>query len=168
MFNNWLFPSSVYAVIFHSNANETTSPFPQQADHSKLFRVCRILCTGADLLLAKRVVKVFELYMLVVCILQFNNYKFSETSANGLKSVKYVFLVVAVMNLLLWASDSLFDANSYDKKIIEIVYDETAEKFISHFLFPFLVFFRFKTFITFYGIYNLQPVEHTYLAYAAL
>ena len=54
--------------------------------------------------------------MLVVCILQFNNYKFSETSANGLKSVKYVFLVVAVMNLLLWASDSLFDEYSYEKK----------------------------------------------------
>ncbi|CAC5406612.1 unnamed protein product [Mytilus coruscus] len=108
-----------------------------------------------ELLMPEKTFDSFSSYP-VICILQFDNYE-KVGSDRGNKFVMMthsIFLLIATLNLCFWVGDSIFEATSYDNNVLQVVYDRGAEKLITHFLFPFLVFFRFESFICFYGIYR--------------
>lgn len=110
----------------------------------------------AYLLMVKWGIKIYQLYLQVICILQFDNYENARcVKGNKLLMMTHsIFLVIATLNFCFWVGDSIFEATSYDNNILQVVYDRGVEKLITHFLFPFLVFFRFESFICFYGIYR--------------
>lgn len=107
----------------------------------------------SNLLMIQKILVLIELYLQVICILQFNSFSKCRRSSGD-----YVYLLLSVINLCYWIDDSIFEATTtYDKQILENVYRATTQKLVSHFLFPFLVFFRFKSFISFFSIFRQIP-----------
>ncbi|XP_071154770.1 uncharacterized protein [Mytilus edulis] len=105
------------------------------------------------LIMCQKLMTMIGLYFQVVCILQLNSYGKKKRSLG-----EYVYLLLSILNLYFWIDDSIFEATSiYDKKILQSVYSITTQKLISHCLFPFFVFFRFKSFISFYNIFRQNP-----------
>lgn len=116
----------------------------------------KTLDNDAYLLMVKWVIKLFQLYFQIICILQFDNYK-KVPNCNRNKFWKItqgVILMLATLNFCFWVADSIFEATFYDNNVLQVVYNRGVEKLITHFLFPFLVFFRFESFICFYGFYR--------------
>lgn len=107
-------------------------------------------------LMIKGLVKMTELYMQVICILQMNNFKKVDRTGSG---IHYLFFCLAIINLLYWIEDSIFEAPMDDQNILEILYDSFTGRVVSKFVYPIVIFFRFKSFIAFWDIYFSDPQE---------
>ncbi|XP_063414489.1 uncharacterized protein LOC134696565 [Mytilus trossulus] len=104
----------------------------------------------ANLLIAQKVLTIIELYFQLICILQLNNYKKYQRGVG-----EYIYLALSIFNLCDWIDDSFFGAVSvYDNEALQYVYDTATQRHITNFLFPFLIFFRFESFVFIYGTFR--------------
>lgn len=94
--------------------------------------------------------KLIELYMQVVCILQLNHFR---KAMKREPILNYAFFCLAVLNLCFWIEDSVFESPVDDEHIFVKLYNEQTWHLLSKFVFPIIIFFRFKSFIAFYGIF---------------
>ncbi|VDI37845.1 Hypothetical predicted protein [Mytilus galloprovincialis] len=112
-----------------------------------------------NMLISQKFLTMIKLYFQVVCILQMHNY---EKCHRGVG--EYIYLALSILNLCSWIDGSIFGGISiYDEEMLKEVYDITTQRLIINVLFPFLIFFRFKSFILFYGIYRQTSVNDTIL-----
>ncbi|XP_052077173.1 uncharacterized protein LOC127715173 [Mytilus californianus] len=144
---------------FHFHHKMLIASFLGSVGYLSLVIISCIHAGKANLLIAQKFLTMIELYLQIVCILQLHNYEKCQGSVG-----KYIFLALSVLNFGSWFNDSIFGGISiYDKEILKVVYDITTQRLITNVLFPFLIFFRFKSFILFYGIFRQTLVNATIL-----
>ncbi|XP_052077167.1 uncharacterized protein LOC127715169 [Mytilus californianus] len=144
---------------FHFHHNMLIASFLGSIGYLSLVMISCIHAGQEHLLIAQKFLTMIKLYFQVVCILQLHNYEKCQRGVG-----EYIYLALSILNLCSWIDGSIFGGISiYDEEILKVVYDITTQRLITNVLFPFLIFFRFESFIIYYGIFRQTSVKDTLL-----
>lgn len=104
----------------------------------------------SSLIIIKNTAQIIEFYMQVVCILQLKHF---HKSVKQESLLIYTFFCLSILNLCFWIEDSAFETTVDTERIFTQVYNEETYRLVSKIVFPIIIFFRFKSFIAYYGIF---------------
>lgn len=100
------------------------------------------------------VTSIFGMYFQTVFILQMKAYTKRNRRPTGF-SMEYTCMFLSISNFMIWAEDSFLASQwVFADDAPTIFYGKMIWVTYYSFLFPFLIFFRFKCFIAFYGLYH--------------
>lgn len=100
------------------------------------------------------VTSIFGMYLQTVFILQMNTYR-RRNSRPSCFSIENTCMILSILNFIIWAEDSFLAAQwVFVDDAPTIFYGKMVWVTYYSILFPFLIFYRFKCFVAFYGLYH--------------
>lgn len=114
---------------------------------------CHLDETVYSLSIYNIVILVIATYFQTVFILQIKNYV-KNTAMTTWSSIEYTCLLLAFENLFTWAFDSFVSSENMFSSVSEMeYYGEDSWIILYTFIFPFVIFYRFLCFVSFYDLY---------------
>ena len=100
------------------------------------------------------VIVIIGIYFQTVFLFQMKNYGKAEIQSSWI-SIEYTCLFISVVNLMIWVEDSFIAARwLFRDDAPSIFYGNKVWVIYFTLLFPFVIFYRFKCFVAFYGLYH--------------
>jgi branched-subunit amino acid transport protein AzlD len=100
------------------------------------------------------IVRILAIYLQTVLIYQLKNYEKIDNQLSFM-SIEYNVLFLSVANLMMWGVDTfLASQHVFSNDAPALFYGKRVWVNSYCLLFPFAMFYRFKCFVAFYGIYD--------------
>ncbi|CAG2218600.1 unnamed protein product [Mytilus edulis] len=101
------------------------------------------------------VIMIFAVYLQTVFIFQMKSYERIRSPISNCMSIEYACLFMSMNNLIIWGTDSFLASSIvFATDAPTLLYGKQVWVTCYFLLFPIVMFYRFKCFVAFYGLYH--------------